>query len=59
VPTDRGFPVPEQDVRAYTEAALKTIEPLTGYGHVQFVIFYGSGKENRMTGESDVDLCVY
>ncbi|MCK9632661.1 MAG: nucleotidyltransferase domain-containing protein [Methanoregula sp.] len=43
----------------YTDAALKTIEQLNGYGHVQFIILFGSAGENRMTGESDIDLCLY
>ena len=59
MPAGRRSSVPEQDVSAYTAAALKTMEQLDGYDHVQFVILFGSAGENRMTGESDIDLCLY
>lgn len=39
--------------------ALQQIEGLDGYEHVQFVILFGSAQEDRMTGESDIDLCIY
>jgi len=47
------------DVRAYADAALRRMEKLSGFRNVQFIILYGSAAEGRMTGSSDIDLCLY
>jgi predicted nucleotidyltransferase len=55
----RGQSGPSRDAGQYAEAALHRIRQLPGFGNVQFVILYGSAGEGRMTGESDIDLCLY
>lgn len=41
------------------DAALKTMQQVPGFEQVQFIILYGSAAEERMTAESDIDLCIY
>jgi uncharacterized protein len=59
VPINRGSSKLNRDVRVYADAALQQIERHPGFEHVQFIILYGSAGEDRMTGESDIDLCLY
>jgi hypothetical protein len=47
------------DLRDRVDAALRQMQQLPGFEHVRFIILYGSAAENRMTKESDVDLCIY
>jgi hypothetical protein len=35
------------------------MQQIPGFEHVKFVILYGSAEEQRMTAESDIDLCIY
>jgi hypothetical protein len=41
------------------DAAVRLMRQVPGFGQVRFIILYGSGAENRMTTESDIDLCIY
>jgi uncharacterized protein len=59
VPINRGSSKLNRDVREYVDAALQQIERYSGFENVQFIILYGSAGEDRMTGESDIDLCLY
>jgi hypothetical protein len=47
------------DLRDRVDAAVHQMQQLPGFGHVRFIILYGSAAENRMTKESDIDLCIY
>jgi uncharacterized protein len=49
----------DQKTRGFVDSALNQIGRLAGYEHVQFIILFGSAQEQRMTGESDIDLCLY
>ena len=40
-------------------AAIKQMQNCPGFEHVQFIILYGSAAEERMTADSDIDLCMY
>jgi predicted nucleotidyltransferase len=46
-------------LRDRVDAAVNLMQQLPGFGHVRFIILYGSAAENRMTKESDIDLCIY
>lgn len=41
------------------DCAVRQMQQLSGFEHVQFIILYGSAAEERMSPESDIDLCVY
>lgn len=41
------------------DSAVRQMQQLSGFEHVQFIILYGSVAEERMNPESDIDLCVY
>lgn len=41
------------------DRALQQMRRIPGFGHVRFIIFYGSAEKKRMTTESDIDLCIY
>lgn len=41
------------------DAALRQMQQVPGFEHVQFIILYGSAAGGRMTAESDIDLCIY
>lgn len=56
---NRGSSKLKRDVRVAADAALRQIERHSGFENVQFIILYGSAGEGRMTGESDIDLCLY
>ncbi len=47
------------DLHNRVDAVVNRMRQLPGFGHVQFIILYGSAAENRMTKESDIDLCIY
>ncbi|MDO9035336.1 MAG: nucleotidyltransferase domain-containing protein [Methanoregula sp.] len=39
--------------------AINQIQKIPGFERVQFIILYGSAQEERMTADSDIDLCMY
>lgn len=41
------------------ETAIRQMQKVSGFEHVQFIILYGSAAEDRMTETSDIDLCMY
>jgi predicted nucleotidyltransferase len=59
VPAYRRSPVKKDHIRDCVNIALKEMRQLTEFEKVQFIILYGSAAEERMTGESDIDLCIY
>lgn len=46
-------------LRDRVDAAVNRMQQIPGFVHVRFIILYGSAAENRMTKESDIDLCIY
>jgi len=47
------------DLRDRVDGAVHQMRQIPGFEHVRFIILYGSAAENRMTKESDIDLCIY
>jgi hypothetical protein len=46
-------------VRDRVDSAVHSMQKTPGFEHVRFIVLYGSAAENRMTNESDIDLCIY
>ena len=59
MPAEHRSPEVPRQIRDRVEAALHKMSRVPGFGRVRFVLLYGSTAENRMTKESDIDLCVY
>ncbi len=59
MPAEHRSPEVPRQIRDRVEAALHKMSRVPGFGRVRFVLLYGSAAENRMTKESDIDLCVY
>lgn len=51
--------LPNPVIQDEIEHVLQRIRQIPEFEHVQFIIFFGSAEEQRMTKESDIDLCVY
>ena len=47
------------EIPAYINRALQQMRLIPGFGHVRFIIFYGSAEKKRMNAASDIDLCIY
>ncbi|MDD4484567.1 MAG: nucleotidyltransferase domain-containing protein [Methanoregula sp.] len=59
MPAERRSPVISPQLRERVDRAMQRMRLVPGFGHVKFIILYGSAAENRMTRGSDIDLCVY
>jgi Nucleotidyltransferase domain. len=51
--------IPSSGISERVAVAVRHMQQTRGFEHVRFIILYGSAAENRMTKESDIDLCVY
>lgn len=47
------------EMRNSVDSAIRQMQQISGFEHVQFIILYGSAAKGRMNRESDIDLCVY
>jgi len=59
MPTEQSSFLMQPEIRDRVDTALHRMRQVSGFKHVRFVILYGSAAENRMTKESDIDLCIY
>jgi len=59
VPQDKISRLKNNAIRNSMDSAVRQMQQLSGFEHVQFIILYGSAAEERMNLESDIDLCVY
>ena len=59
MPQDKISRLKNNAIRNSMDSAVRQMQQLSGFEHVQFIILYGSAAEERMNLESDIDLCVY
>lgn len=59
MPTNAKSVLMSPDLRERVDAAVHLMRQVPGFGQVRFIILYGSAAENRMTKNSDIDLCIY
>jgi len=59
MPTTAKYALLSPALRDRVDAAVYKMHHIPGFEHVRFVILYGSTAENRMTEESDIDLCIW
>ncbi len=53
-----GTRLTNPDLKKAVDTALRKMRQVAGFGHVRFIILHGSAAEERMTSDSDIDLCI-